>query len=284
MTMTGHAAADADTLSDLLQARYGDAGRAPSAASVDAVIAPLLSHRSVRAYLPDALPPQTLPTLMAAAQSAASSSNLQTWSVVAVRDAARKQRLSAMAGHQAHIVEAPLLLVFLADLSRIRRIAGHLDRPVEGLDHLDTFLMGVIDAALAAQNAVVAAEAMGLGTVYIGGMRNQPEQVAAELALPPGTFAVFGLVVGRPDPARPARVKPRLSPAVVLHEETYRVPATLEDEVLDYDRVLQAFQQTESMPGFDWTDTVTRRMRGPEQLTGRHRLVEALGNAGFVLR
>lgn len=273
-----------DTLGRLLKARYGDAAGTPSPSVIDAVVAPLLSHRSVRAYRPDALPPQALPTMMAAAQSAASSSNLQTWSVVAVRDADRKRRLSAMAGHQAHIEEAPLLLVFLADLSRIRRIGAHLARPVEGLDHLDTFLMAVIDAALAAQNAVVAAEAMGLGTVYIGGMRNQPEQVAAELALPPGTFAVFGLVVGHPDPARPAQVKPRLAPAVVLHEETYRVPVSLDEEVADYDRVLQQFQQSEGLRGFDWTDTVTRRMKGAEQLTGRDRLVEALTNAGFVLR
>jgi nitroreductase len=68
------------------------------------------------------------------------------------------------------------------------------------------FLMAAIDTALAAQNAVVAAESLGLGTVYIGALRNQPERVAQVLGLPHKSFAVFGLCVGHADPEQPTGV------------------------------------------------------------------------------
>lgn len=68
---------------------------------------------------------------------------------------------------------------------------------------LDTFLMAVVDAALAAQNAVVAAESLALGTCYIGAIRNRSQEMAAELGLVPGTFATFGLCVGHPMPGAP---------------------------------------------------------------------------------
>ena len=83
---------------DLLGARYGsESGPAMAADALNGTVRLLLAHRSVRAYLPDRLPPGTLETLVAAAQSAATSSNLQAWSVVAVEDPARKARLAAVA-------------------------------------------------------------------------------------------------------------------------------------------------------------------------------------------
>ncbi len=49
----------------------------------------LLAHRSHRNYLKEPLPPDALDIIVAAAQSASTSSNLQVWSVVAVEDPAR---------------------------------------------------------------------------------------------------------------------------------------------------------------------------------------------------
>ena len=207
--------------SSSLQARYGQES-VPADIALNPLIEHLLDHRSVRAYLPDPVTDAELAAIVAAAQSAASSSNLNVWSVVAVRDAERRARLAELAGNQAHVREAPLQLVWLADLARLRRIADGLGRPAEGLDYLEMFLTGVIDAALAAQNGAAAAESLGLGMVYIGGMRNHPEEVAALLELPPEVFAVFGMCVGTPDPAHPAEVKPRPPQTVVLHHERYR--------------------------------------------------------------
>jgi len=265
---------------ELLQARYGSADTAFDI-DLNPVLETLLSHRSVRSFLPDALPAHALETLVAAAQSAPSSSNLQTWSVIAVQSQARRERLAALTGPQQHLATAPLVLAWLADLSRIRRIAQRSGRDAQGLDYLDTFLMAVIDAALAAQNAVTAAASLGLGTVYLGALRNQPEQVAEVLGTPAHVFPVFGLVVGRPDPARPAAVKPRLPLSSVLHLEQYRAPADADEETGGYDAALRRFQAGEGLPQTDWSTLVLERLRDAQALKGRHRLYEALQGAGF---
>lgn len=263
-----------------LAARYGAAAPAIPL-DLNPVLDALLTQRSVRHFVPDALPPHALERLIAAAQSAPSSSNLQTWSVVAVQSQAGRDRLAELTGPQNHLRTAPLVLAFLADLSRIQRIAERSGREAGGLGYLDTFLMAVIDAALAAQNAVLAAQSLGLGTVYLGALRNQPEPVAALLGLPSHVFPVFGLVVGWPDPARPASVKPRLPQPSVLHLERYRVPADAQAETGGYDAELRRFQAAKGMPAVDWTQQVIDRLRDPAALKGRHRLFEALLGAGL---
>ncbi|UXY15502.1 NADPH-dependent oxidoreductase [Chitiniphilus purpureus] len=267
---------------DLANRRYGrdELAQLPD---FNATLATLLAHRSVRAFTDQPLPAGTLPLLVAAAQSAPSSSNLQVWSVIAIEDAARKARLAALANHQAHIVEAPLLLLFTADLARLKRVAAQRNEPIAGLDYLDTLLMAFIDAALAAQNALVAAESLGLGTVYIGALRNQPEAVAAELGLPGQVFPAFGLVVGHPDPTRPAAVKPRLPQSAVLHREHYS-QARQDAAVADYDAILQGFQATQHLPQQPWSRQAVGRLRGPETLSGRDRLAQALHNRGFTFQ
>lgn len=263
-----------------LTARYGAAAPAIPL-ELNPVLEALLTQRSVRHFLPDALPPHALERLVAAAQSAPSSSNLQTWSVVAVQSQAGRDRLAALTGPQNHLRTAPLVLAFLADLSRIQRIAERSGRAAGGLDYLDTFLMAVIDAALAAQNTVLAAQSFGLGTVYLGALRNQPEPVAELLGTPAHVFPVFGLVVGWPDPARPAAVKPRLPQSSVLHLERYRAPADAQAETGGYDAELRRFQAAEGMPAIDWSQQVIDRLRDPAALKGRHRLFEALLGAGL---
>ncbi|WP_235210619.1 NADPH-dependent oxidoreductase [Caballeronia sordidicola] len=243
----------------------------------------LLSHRSVRAYSDRPLPGGTLDTLIAAAQSASSSSNLQTWSVVAVEDTERKARLSVLAGNQAHIREAPLLLVWLADLARLEAVAASASVKPEGLHYLETLLVGVIDAALAAQNAVVALESLGLGSVYIGAIRNAPVQVAAELGLPAHVLPVFGLCVGYADETRPAQVKPRLPQSVVLHRERYDAHVQPAGISL-YDRILSEFQAQQGQSDAAWTDRSVERWRTRESLHGRDRLRDALAALGFELR
>lgn len=265
-----------------LEARYGS--------HVDALLPEwndtletLLTHKSVRAYRDRPLPEGTLETLIAAAQSAPSSSNLQTWSVVAIEDRERKARLSVLAGNQAHIRDAPLLLVWLADLARLEAVAARASVEPEGLHYLETLLVGVIDAALAAQNAVVALESLGLGSVYIGAIRNAPEQVAAELALPSHVLPVFGLCVGFPESARPAQVKPRLPQSVVLHRERYDAN-TQASGIARYDQTLAEFQTQQGQSDATWTKRSVERWRTRESLHGRDRLRDALTALGFELR
>ena len=271
-----------DTDLALLRARYGEQAPA-SLAPLNETLRLLLGHRSVRAYLPTPLPPGTLETLVAAAQSAATSSNLQAWSVVAVADPARKARLAAVADDQRHILQCPMLLVWLVDLSRLDRVGAAQGQALEGLDYLETFLVGAVDAALAAQNAVVALQAMGLGCVYIGALRNDPAAVARELGLPPRVMGVFGLCVGYPDPAAPAEVKPRLPQGTVLHREQYSTSGEA-DATAQYDATLAEFSQQQGMKDASWTGRVASRIGTVAALRGRDRLRQVLETLGFPLR
>lgn len=266
----------------LLQARYG-ADAVPAAGQLNEVLRRLLTHRTVRAYLPDALPPGTLATLVAAAQSAPSSSNLQLWSVIAVEDAGRKARLAQVAGGQAHIEQAPLFLVWIADLSRADRVAAAHGRTLEGCDYLESFMVAAIDAGLAAQNAAVAAESMGLATCYVGALRNDPERVAAELGLPPRAMALFGMCVGRADPARPSYIKPRLPQPMVTFRERYAPQAEME-LVASYDERLAAFSRAHGMGDVNWTGRVFARMGSLKGLNGRERMRSMMKALGFELR
>lgn len=244
----------------------------------------LLSHRSVRAYVPDPLPNGTLETLIAAAQSASTSSNLQTWSVVAVTDTDRKAQLSHFAGNQSYIRQCPLFLVWLADLARLHYVAAQRSLPDAGLDYLEMFVTAIVDASLAAQNAVVAAESMGLGTVYIGAIRNRPEEVTALLKLPSQVFAVFGLCVGYPDPAQPPVIKPRLPQTTVLHRETYDLAGQAPD-INQYNQTMRSFYTQQQMPVTgDWSDHSIKRVAGAESLSGRDQLREILHQLGFLLK
>lgn len=284
----------ADTPSERLHERYRTPVPAAAAPAWNATLDTLLAHRSVRAYLPDPLPPGTLELLVAAAQSASSSSNLQPWSVVAVEDPARKARLAALAGNQKHVVQAPLFLLWLVDLHRLEEIGQARGVPTDALGYLETFLLGAVDTTLAAQNAVVALESLGLGAVYTGGIRNKPAEVAAELGLPPQVFALFGLAVGRPDPAAPASVKPRLPQQAVLFREQYGVvdgaaggvdaAGSLAEAFAAYDERLREFQREQGLPERDWTEQATHRVRGPEALSGRHVLRDVLLGLGFGLK
>lgn len=93
-----------------------------------------------------------------------------------------------------------------------------------GANYLDSTISSVVDVALAAQNAAVAAESLGYGITFVGALRNRVDEVCAELELPEWTFPLFGLAIGVPAPGNPADVKPRLGQDVVLHQETYRRP------------------------------------------------------------
>jgi nitroreductase len=268
-------------ITSAIAARYGQAeSNVPLAWNETMEL--LLSHRSVRGFLSDPLPDGTLEALIAAAQSASSSSNVQAWSVVAVDNPETKAALAKIAGNQKHMEECPLLLVWIADLSRTEAMGRRHSYPTEATAFLESFVVSVIDAALAAQNATVALESFGLGMVYIGALRNNPEEVARLLKLPPSTVAVFGMCVGYPDPTRPYNVKPRLPQRVVLHRNHY--DQSLPQEALDsYDTTLSAFQRSEKLTEVGWTKAMKSRWRDAKSINGRDRIRAALITLGFKL-
>jgi nitroreductase len=260
--------------------RYGD--RELSLGVANEVLELQVAHRSVRQFLPEPVTDDQLTAIITAAQSASTSSNMQSWSVVAVRDPERKSRLAALANHQKFIEQSPLFLVWIADLGRARRIGHRAGQQLDGADYLETTIVTFIDTSLAAQNSVIAAESLGLGAVYVGGIRNHPEEVADELGLPPHAVAAFGLSLGVPDPDEQAGIKPRLPQTAVLHHEYYNAEAA-DVEIPLYDERLSAYNAQYGMPG-NWSSRILSRLASADTMHGRHRLREQLERLGFPSR
>src|SRR5690606_19124865 len=102
-----------------------------------------------------------------------------------------------------------------------------------------------------------------------------------ELKLPPHAVAAFGLAVGRPDPNERAGVKPRLPREAVLHREQYSTDA--DEHIAVYDERLAAYNRRFGLRG-DWSGRVLARLKGPESMSGRHRLREVLALLGLPSR
>jgi nitroreductase len=247
------------------------------------VIATMLDHRSVRGYKPDPVPTGTLATMVAAAQSAATSSNMQWTSVIAVSDPEKKKVLAEIAGNQKHIEQCPLYLCWVADMTRNSGISGEQKVEFETMPWLETFMVACIDVALAAQNAVVAAESLGLSTLYIGAMRNDPERVAALLGLPKQSFVVFGLCVGYATVEAAGEVKPRLPQSVVVHHDRYHGDAKAAERKA-YDGEMAQFAARHEMQASTWTQRVLNRLGPIKSMNGRERMRTALKALGFEVR
>lgn len=244
-------------------------------------LALLLRHRSVRSFSGEAVSDEHITAIVAAAQSAASSSNNQSWSVVEVRDAGRRARLVSEAGGSELIAAAPVMLVFVADWSRAADIAAWQGDAADAADYLESTLVGFVDAGIAAQNAVVAAEAMGLGTVYLGSLRNHPDVAAGELGLPQRATVAFGVALGWPDPADAAGIKPRLPQHAVRSREQYR-PVARED-VEAYETALAEYNASQGRSG-GWVRQVVARIRDVRGLHGRENARAALERRGLPSR
>ena len=262
-----------------LALRYGETTM-PAKGPWSDTIALMLDHRSVRGFKPDPLPAGTLETLIAAAQSAATSSNLQTWSVVAVNNPATRAEFARIANNQKHIEQCPLFLAFIADVSRLERLGDQEKVPLEVLPYLETYLVAAIDAALAAQNAVTAAESLGLANVYIGAMRNDVVRVAELLDLPSGAMCVFGLCIGYAADGVTNAVKPRLPQSAILHHERYSGAKDQEIRAT-YDAELAHYSRQHEMAQYSWTERVLSRTQKIKAMGGRDQLRAALAKLGL---
>ncbi len=271
-----------DAQKEALRRRYGPSCM-PANGPWNEVIATMLAHRSVRGYKPDTVPPGTLETMIAAAQSAATSSNMQWTSVIATTDPAKKKVLAEIAGGQKHIEECPLYLCWVADMNRHVTISASEQVEFHTMPWLETFMVACIDVALAAQNAVVAAESLGLSTLYIGAMRNDPEKVAKLFDLPKQSFVVFGLCVGYATEKAVGEVKPRLPQAAILHRERYDA-SNADAARKAHDEEMMAFSARHELQAGTWTQRVLNRLGPLKSMNGRERMRTVLASLGFEIR
>ena len=239
-----------------------------------------LTHRSVRDFSTREIPESVIHGLIACAQSAATSSNLQLWSVVSVQEPSRRKEIAELCSDQKQIHDAAWYFCFLIDQHRLRKLAAVAGEACKGLDYKEYYTMGVIDAALAAERLLCSAEAMGIGGCYIGSLRNKPFDVAKLLDLPDGVFGLFGLALGYPSADCTATIKPRLSQDKVWFRERY----DRDVEIGDYDERMKEFYDVHQMKvKVTWSMRSGRRVDN-DHLLGRDVQKAYLAERGMDLR
>lgn len=225
----------------------------------------LMNHRSIRKYTDQPVSEEQLKAVVAAGQMASTSSNVQAYSIIAVTDPDKKQLLARLAGDQAYIVECPVFLVWCADLFRLKKSTAALSVDQETYeDSTENFIVATVDTALAAQNAAIAAESLGLGIVYIGGVRNSIAEFAEALELPELVYPLFGMCLGYPD--QEPGLRPRLPMEAVLHRDRYEKAAV--EEVKKYDPITSEYlsKRTQGKNNTPWSKLMAKRLAKPVRL------------------
>jgi len=222
------------------------------------VLESLFKHQSIRKYKDQPIEQEKLDLIVKAAQAAPNWCNGQQVSIIAVKDKDRKAKICHCCFDQPYINECPVFLVFCADNYRTALIYEKNNNKEGGekyVKKLDTLIIGAHDAGIAMQNAVVAAESMGLGTVPIGGVRIQSWEICKILNLPKYVIPIVGLCVGYPD-ANPG-VKPRLPQKAVYFEETYN-NANVKKDIDEFDEEYRKYLGSRSENGRDsaWSDSI----------------------------
>lgn len=194
------------------------------------------SHRSIRKYTDQPVDKKLLDQILDSARQAPTSSNLQAYSIIVVRDPAKKKLLAEYCGNQAWIEQCPVFLAICPDLRRLHEVCRLRGYSMKD-QYLEIFLVSVVDASLVAQNIAVASEASGLGICMIGAIRNNPDKVCELLKLPDRVFPLMGMCLGHPD--HEPMIKPRLPHDLAIHLEEYNSDL-LTSLLADYDRAIQA--------------------------------------------
>lgn len=241
------------------------------------VLSLMKSHRSIRKFKDQPLDPGAIEAILAAAQAASTSSFLQAYSILQLSQGTTRERIATLSGDQTYVAQAPLFLVFLADLHRLRQMCELHGQPYSG-GWTENLLIATVDAALAGQNALLAAESLGLGGVYIGGIRNHIAEVSELLALPQEVYPVFGLCLGYPD--QDPQTKERLPRPLMVHQDTYQ---EADSEVLQaYDERIRAYyiERTKGKVSESWSEGVAAKL-SKEMRPHMH---DYLKSRGFMLR
>ena len=185
------------------------------------IIQSLFNRKSVRQYEPRPVAPEEKNLILQAALQAPTAGNQNLYTILDITDPVLKQALSVYCDNQPFIAQAPLALVFLADCRRWYdgyRFAGMEARPPGPGD----LLLAVADAVIAAQNTVVAAESLGIGSCYIGDILEREEKIREVLGLDEYVFPAAFVVYGYPTRGQKERVKPPRPPlSFIVQENRY---------------------------------------------------------------
>lgn len=217
----------------------------------------MLAHSSVRRFTEEPIEPEHLEAIITAGRAASSWKNFQSYSIIVVRSEEKKQALFDLVP-QPSILQAQAILLFVGDHNRASKAAQlhGKDFDAKGVENL---LISSVDAALAGQNTLLAAESLGYGGVFIGMIRHQALKIAELFNLPDYTYPIFCIAIGKP--AQYHSVKPRLASDSIVFQEEYVEQGV--DVIVAYDQVQTDYagdRQTEK-----WSERMVAQFSQPEQ-------------------
>lgn len=205
----------------------------------------LLNDRtSLRKYADKLIIPEDLQHILEGAMRAPTAGNMMTYSIIVIKDNEKKQILSRSCDNQPFIAESPLVLIFVADyqkwfdyyrLNDVKEYCRKNNLKFTAPSEASLFL-AIGDALIAAQNAVVAAEAIGVGSCYIGDIMEQYEFHKKLLKLPEFAFPVAMLCLGYYPENYNIKSRDRFQQKYVVHNEEYKVLST--EEIQDMYKTL----------------------------------------------
>ena len=224
------------------------------------VIESLFKHRSIRKYKNKPLEDEKLKLIVKAAQAAPTWCNGEQVSIIVLKEQSQKDKMKDLCWGQTYIGTCSVFLVFCADFYRCSLAFEKAGKKKEEFEkyvkNIDTVFIGCHDVGIAMQNAVVAAESMGLGTVDIGAIRYKSLEVTKELNLPKYVIPICGLCIGYPDDD-PA-IKPRLPMSAVCFEGKYDTEKA-KAGIDEYDETLKKYLSTRDSNARDsnWSKSIS---------------------------
>lgn len=225
----------------------------------------LNQRRSIRLYKNEPLSQEEKQIILNATMRAPTAGNMMLYSVIEVTDQHIKEELAKSCDDQPFIAKAPWILIFLADYQRwmdyftfsgINEKAKELMRKTRTPGEGD-MMLAVCDALIAAQTSVVAAEALGIGSCYIGDILEKHEFHKDLLKLPRYAFPITMICFGRSSKEDPDRkLQPRFPQKYIVHQNQYRPLG--KDEVVDFEKPLvDKIYPTGKFP--PWMDNLAQR-------------------------
>ena len=178
----------------------------------------LVERASCRNFADKTIPPQVLQKVLLAGVHAATGGNLQPYSVIQIQEEDSRQRLAELC-EQSFMARAPVHLLFCIDFYRLARWTRLNVAPFTATQAFRHFWIAFQDTMICAQSICTAADALGLGSVYIGTVLECFVELRDMFQLPDGVFPVVLLCLGYPK-SRP-HPRPKLGVDVVVHAERY---------------------------------------------------------------
>jgi len=244
------------------------------------VLETIFQRRSIRKYKAKQVPRKMIYQIVEAAQRAPTACGMQTYSFILITKKKVRRKISQAIGKQECMKQAPVWIIICADMERqlqLLKLLGVKTRfgPVSML------LPAVIDAALAAENMVIAAEASGLGSVFIGSVWSSLKEVAEILELPKNVLPIVLVCLGYPDEAPPTR--PRWPIEAVLHEDKYKMPSRelMEKYYKEANRLLVEMKYF-SKGISNWAEHWQRKFPLSEMVGWEKKLRDDLKELGFM--